>query len=125
MTPRDLIKAGRPAEPRGPTTGPKKTPHPLGCQKHCKRGASAPDILTVMPTSPTPRPSPDNGALLNPGPPRHNVRPRRLAAVTAGTEGEAGWGGLLQDGTLIERLSDEPGHHIYPTHPSCPTNGHK
>ncbi|CAJ1065713.1 unnamed protein product [Xyrichtys novacula] len=39
--------------------------------------------------------------------------------------GGAGWGGLLQDGTLIERLSDEPGHHIYQTHPSCPTNGHK
>lgn len=73
-----------------------------------------------MPNSPTPH-SPDNGAA-EPNPPSHNVRPRWLAAVT---EGVAGWGGLLQDGTLIERLSDEPGHHIYPTHPSCPTNGHK
>ncbi|CAB1455804.1 unnamed protein product [Pleuronectes platessa] len=121
VTPCDLIKAGRPTEPRGPTTGPKKTPHPLGCQEHCKCGVSAPAIFTVMPNSATPH-LPDNGV----------AEPPTLAATMSAhvgwqhvTEGGTGRGGLLQDGTLIERLSDEPGHHIYPPHPSCPTNGHK
>lgn len=36
----------------------------------------------------------------------HNVHPRRLRI-------------------LIKHLSNEADYHIYPTHPSCPTNGHK
>lgn len=80
LTPHDLIKAGRPAEPRRLTTGPKKTAHPLGCQDHCKCGVSAPAIFTVMPNSATPHQSclRDNGA----------VEPPALAATMSA---HVGW----------------------------------
>lgn len=41
-----------------------------------------------------------------PSSPSDNVHPHRL-------------------GILIKHLSNEPDYHIHPTHPSCPTNGHK
>lgn len=101
----DLIKDGRPTltsstltDPLWPhqrhpmvpwwlTTGPKKTTHPLRCQEHCKCGASAPAILTVMPNFSTPPPlwfelPAGQWGCETSNPPSHNIRPRWLAAAT-------------------------------------------
>lgn len=96
VTPRDLIKAGRPMEPWGLTTGPKKTPHPLGCQEHCKCGVSAPAILTVMPNSPSPHPSysPDKGA----------AEPPTLPATMSAHVGWQQWQRGVPDGEACCRM---------------------
>lgn len=96
VTPCDLIKAGRPTEPRGLTTGPKKTPHPLGCQEHCKCEVSAPAIFTVMPNSPTPHPSysPDNGA----------AEPPALPATMSAHVGWQQWQRGVPDGEACCRM---------------------
>lgn len=81
-------------EPWGLTTGPKKTPHPLGCQEHCKCGVSAPAIFTVMPNSPTPHPShsPHNGAAEPP------TLPATMSAHVGWQQWRGGGGGWCRMG---------------------------
>lgn len=83
-------------EPWGLTTGPKKTPHPLGCQEHCKCGVSAPAIFTVMPNSPTPHPSHslDNGA----------AEPPTLPATMSAHVGWQQWQRGVPDGEACCRM---------------------
>lgn len=86
----------------------KKNSPTIRRQEQCICNVAIPAILSLRCRSPVPPPRSPSGQWSSwfLSSPSHNVHPRRLRI-------------------LIKHLSNEADYHIYPTHPSCPTNGHK